>query len=125
MLSATLKNETEAQMPEQLGLALGGAPTTTPVPDQGAGRRISQVALASLDLPRLQRLMLEAVVRNPGANSDQLGAWLVRHHRDASAWTCATRSGRLNDLSRAGLIFRRGSRPGNSGRAQGCWFPRP
>jgi hypothetical protein len=110
---------------EQLGLPLDGPARPTQVPDQGAGRRISQVALASLDLPRLQRLMLAAVVQNPGSTMDELGDWLRAHHRDASAWACSTLSGRLNDLSRAGLAFRRGTRPGRSGRPQGRWWPRP
>lgn len=109
----------------QLGLALDGPATPTPVRDQGQGRRISQVAYASLDLSRLQRLMLEAVTANPGECSDGLGDWLSRHHGGASAWTSATTAARLNELGKAGLAFRRGTRPGRSGRPQGCWFPRP
>jgi hypothetical protein len=114
-------------MGDQLGLDFTNNPPRTQVRDQGKGRAISQVALASLDLPRLEGLVLEAIEAHPlsGASMDELGEWLRKRHRDASAWTCATLSGRLNGLAKRGLAFRRGTRPGRSGRPQGVWFGRP
>ncbi len=112
-------------MSEQLGLPLDGPAPPAKVPDQGQGRRISQVALASLDLPRLEACVLDALRALGDGTMDELAAWLRTNRRDASAWSVASMSGRLNGLAKRGLIFRRGRRPGISGRPQGVWLPRP
>lgn len=112
-------------MAEQLGLALDGTAVSTPVRDRGEGRRISARAHETLDLPRLEGLVLEAIAANPGGTMDQLAAWLQDHHREASAWACSTMSARLNMLGRRGLAFRRGTNPGRSGRQQARWWPKP
>lgn len=112
-------------MTEQLALGFDATPAPTPIPDRGRGRAISRAALDTLDLPRLEALVLEAIAAVPGSTMDALGTWLQREHRDASAWTCATLSGRLNGLGKRGLAFRRGTAPGRSGRQQARWWPRP